>query len=166
MYFDKLLKLKGFLGEQRPFLIAILEKGESVFNTLKLDAELAKFEGGPPPPPPSLLAEKDAAWKLLYRKGAKIHSRLLISDIESRKIMAFEILSICEHLENYWAEIDFYKKNGYWPEKAFKLGGDAENMRRVANLRSYISKFRKDPAKAAKVTLWEAELETLLNMIE
>jgi hypothetical protein len=167
-YWEKLEALKQFLGGERAFLISVLSKGESVYNSQKLEAELAKFQSSESPPPPpsavSLLAQKEADWKLLYRRAAKLHAGLLLVDIETRRGMAFEILSIGEQLEGYWAEIDFYKREGYWPQKAFKIGGEAENVKRINNLRTYICKWQNDPAKAHKVKDWEAELAALINL--
>ena len=167
-YWDKLEALKQRLGGDRAFLVSVLSAGESVYNCRKLEAELAKFSADetPPPPPPSILAEKEAAWKLLYRRAAKLHSGLLLVDLETRKDRAFQILAIESQLEAYWAEIDFFKREGYWPIKAFKIGGEGENLKRIANLRTYISKGKKDPTKAAKVKDWEAELAALLNLIQ
>lgn len=169
-YWEKLARLKSILGGGRAFLVSILEAGESHYNTTKLDRELSAIAPAaadePPPPPPSLLAEKEAAWKLLYRRAAILHTKLLLVDIETRKGYAFQILTIEKQLEAYWAEIDHFKREGYWPQKAFILEGEGENMKRINNLRSYISKGKKDPTKAAKVKAWEDELEAMIKIAE
>lgn len=107
----------------------------------------------------------------LYRKAAYLHSQLaIIPSDEERYKAAKTIIDSFNEINQIWAWLDYWHEHkklhpDLVPAEARKVFGMSE-MKRMQNLRSYISRDANNEKKADKVAKWKVELlelEALYN---
>jgi len=107
----------------------------------------------------------DEEWKPLY-KEANYHFTTLayLKTDEERMEAAFKVLDLMDQVEEIWEKKDFINRHGEMPDYEWQgvdQMSEADMMRRVTTLRTYISKANKGKLSADKLPEWTAEKEDL-----
>ncbi len=119
-----------------------------------------------------LLEELKDARRLLYDERAGVHAQLEgAATEEERRLMAVRVMTLSRALDANWSTTHYVEAHGELPPAPAAAPGldtlpAAELLKRRNNLRSQVSKLKKQPHRADDLVRVEAELlqvETLLN---
>ena len=158
---DLLIKSMVLLKEQLTVAVAEEIKPEAIFSKHIITDE--EFSSAPPD-----LKKKIEEVKMHYRLGSAKKAKILSEPNKTeRGILANEVRDHDEAADKLFAEIDFYKQHKFFPDQDpaandVERMSDAELFRMRNYLRPWLSRHKKNPAKAAEV-----ETKTkLLQLIE
>ena len=119
-----------------------------------------------------LLAELKAGQRLLYDERAGVHAQLEgAKDEEERRMMAERVMRLSRQLNTNWETYHYVAAHGELPPPPAAVPGldqlsPDKLVKKRNNLRSQVSKLKKQPHRAEDLVRVEAELlqvETLLN---
>lgn len=114
---------------------------------------------------PDEIRDLEKKWKGMYKEASFLHSRLAIVP-EGRKDAAFRILELFKQIEPIWQMLNQYKASGKLPEVVQpKKTSIADSMKRVNNLKTYISKYKNTEARKDDVEKWMQEMQKLTEEI-
>ena len=152
--------------------LAEAEKLQSATKTLQNvetppeNVETSLARGG------EVLAELKAAQRPLYNERSGLHAQFdLVDDEEERRLMAVRVMSLSRQLDANWDTYHYVEAHGELPPPPAAAPGldtlpATDLLKRRNNLRSQVSKLKKQPHRADDLRRVEAELvqvETLLN---
>ncbi|MDJ1480279.1 hypothetical protein QNI16_07270 [Cytophagaceae bacterium YF14B1] len=173
----------------------ILSQGETEYNRDKLLSLLTELAGElaskpvaapklevhrPAPEPGSLLDKVKSEWVPLYKRMSFLHTQLTHLPAKERGELAFEILSLDKQINQIWKKEKFVQQHGQLPAESICESKAAHDLstqigiqKRILNLRSSISKHKKNPKRKADLTEWvrekadlEQQLKTMQNIKE
>ncbi|WP_028665619.1 hypothetical protein [Runella zeae] len=177
-YSEGVKHYQKWIGENGTYWVLLL--GSSSYNQEKLLASLTQLEEELREQhieannnEPEQVKEWRRATKSLMNERAALKAQLRVVDKEERKTKAFQILEISDTLDDLFGRIDLYEQQGhlYQPIPVVE-----SPLRRFLNLRSYISRTKKqliaailpdDIAKLQKkLEKYELELTALAETAE
>lgn len=91
--------------------------------------------------------------------------------IQERYDLAVKIKQLTRDIKNGFDELKYYKKHGHMPPANDHVDFGHDNMtisqlyKRKDNLITYVSKFKNDTEKTAKVKNWQKEIEVLTRRL-
>ena len=145
---------------------------ENATETLqKVESSTEKVESLPPKGG-ELLAELKVAQRGLYDERAGVHAQLEgAATEEDRRLMAERVMGLSRQLNTNWNTYHYVEAHGELPPAPAAAPGldqlsPADLLKRRNNLRSQVSKLKKNPARADDLVRVETELaqvEKLLN---
>ena len=96
------------------------------------------------------LADLGKEQKMIYKMLDNLHSILPYQQVDKRKEIAFQILSLDDRLKEITVSLDHYQKHGILPLVAEKEDvrnvselSEAELIKRLANVRTYIARYKR-----------------------
>lgn len=105
-------------------------------------------------------------WKPLYKDAAFMHGQLSMATTDDdRKQLAFSILDNFEKMEGIWDQEEYLKQHGHLPPSGttpeISSLDSLGKYKRLKNLRTYVTKHKNNPKRAADVVAWETEVRQL-----
>jgi len=116
----------------------------------------------------------DDTWRRSYKTAHHIHQTVLKNEKASEAILgeaALKILDLFEkEVDPIWKDLKEFDSTGKLPELHFntpkKETSIQDKIKRLNNLRTYISKFSKNIAKSDDIIKWKAERDQLQNELD
>jgi hypothetical protein len=141
-------------------------------------ASPAPAVAGPAAPLPSatdqLLLDLEKQWKPLYKQASHLQARLVSAkDEQERCTWSHQILDLMDKVQDLWDAGDYVKAHGQLPPvaevvppPALDLTDQAAVLKHRNNLRSQISKQKRNKDRAAEVEAWKVEVEVLNEVLK
>jgi hypothetical protein len=118
----------------------------------------------------SVIADLEKKWRKLYAEGSALNLEKFREDVPQNERMeaAFRIQEIDEECKDIWTKLDHYKAHGFLPEVAMKapkvnVDDRAEMIKRRNTLRTYLTRYKNNPAKLQTFTNELEEIERRLG---
>jgi hypothetical protein len=162
-------------------------KGQAVVQLVPVAIAAPVMEmviSAPPAPAPEpagpsavvvqLLADLDTQWKPLYKEASFLQSQLEhAKDNQERGTWAHKILDLMEAVQGHWDACTYVQEHGQLPPvpvvappPTLDLTNRAAVEQHRNNLRSQISKQKRNAKRAAEVEAWRAEVRQLSELLE
>lgn len=121
-----------------------------------------------------LLAELDAQWKPLYKEASFLQSQLEhAKDNQQRGTWSHQVLDLMDKVQEHWDACDHVREHGQLPPvpvvappPTLDLTDRAAVEQHRNNLRSQISKQKRNAKRAAEVEAWRAEVHQLSELLK
>lgn len=128
----------------------------------------------PTPAIQQLLADLDTQWKPLYKEASFLQSQLEhAKDNQQRGTWSHQILDSMDKVQELWNACDYVQEHGQLPPvpvvappPTLDLTDRAAVEQHRNNLRSQISKQKRNAKRAAEVEAWRAEVHQLSELLK
>jgi hypothetical protein len=121
-----------------------------------------------------LLADLDTQWKPLYKEASFLQSQLEhAKDNQQRGTWAHQVLDLMDKVQEHWDACDYVREHGQLPPvpvvappAVLDLTDRAAVEQHRNNLRSQISKQKRNAKRAVEVEAWRAEVMQLSELLK
>lgn len=120
-----------------------------------------------PPAINAIIAERNK----LYRERDHLHAQLTYISKSERYKFAKRIMELTDKIDTCWLKLDKYRNKGSAPVHVEPIPPEdiAKKMRRIQNLRTYITRYQKKlqaPPDMKSKESWTEKLQTFKNELE